>query len=417
MGKKDARIIYGGNEIARLEKSLPDPETGEVYTKLRTKLNGHFTQKKNKHLARYLFLKMRLQVGETISAYAARLREKAKECEFDERILEHIIETTDNKKLIERATSKTLDLTRFLTEASQTEDIVRQIQDMGTEQVDHAGRVQSVPAISGSQHQMKPWKCGCELLGAPVKGKDCPAFGTKCNKCHKWNHFAVLCKSQSNRCRKQNPDKGKVKRRIKKTPGAEESTSSDDEFCGQAAEHLSQAKKVKQIGGLGTTSRCVKVRLNDVDVQMEADSGADVNHMDEHQFKAFVHRPSDKPVLQPSNVKLYTLQHKLDVKGEFRSTIRNDTCGRLVTFVVVFGRTKSPPLIGKETLIGLGMLRIQPNGSLAELNSLRISGDGCAASILLRTLECRKWKTLLQNTVTCLRALERWKTRSVERRF
>ena len=385
MGKKDARIIYGGNEIARLEKSLPDPETGEVYTKLRTKLNGHFTQKKNKHLARYLFLKMRLQVGETISAYAARLREKAKECEFDERIVEHIIETTDNKKLIERATSKTLDLTRFLTEASQTEDIVRQIQDMGTEQVDHAGRVQSVPAISGSQHQMKPWKCGfCGLIGAHVKGKDCPAFGKKCNKCHKWNHF-VVCKFQSNRFRKQKPGKGKVKRRIKKTTEAGESTSSDDEFFGQAAEHLSQAKKVKQIGGVGTTSRCVKVKLNDVDVQMEADSGADVNIMDEHQFKAFVHRSSDKPVLQPSNVKLYTLQHKLDVKGEFRATIRNDTCGRRVTFVVVFGRIKSPPLIGKETLIGLGMLKIQPNGSLAEPNSLGISSDGCAANTVKDT--------------------------------
>ena len=36
--KKDAMIIYGGNEIARLEKSLPDPETGDVYTKLRAKL-------------------------------------------------------------------------------------------------------------------------------------------------------------------------------------------------------------------------------------------------------------------------------------------------------------------------------------------------------------------------------------------
>ena len=142
-------------------------------------------------------------MGETISAYAARLREKAKECEFgdtlDERILEHIIQTIDNKKLIERAISKTWDLTRFLTEASQTEDIARQIQDMGTEQVDHAGRVQSVPAISRSQHQMKPWKCGfCGLLGAHVKGKDCPAFGKKCNKCRKWNHFVVACKSQSN---------------------------------------------------------------------------------------------------------------------------------------------------------------------------------------------------------------------------
>ena len=54
--KKNAMIIYGGNEIARLEKSLPDPETGDAYTKLRTKLNGHFTPKKNKHHARYLFL-------------------------------------------------------------------------------------------------------------------------------------------------------------------------------------------------------------------------------------------------------------------------------------------------------------------------------------------------------------------------
>ena len=55
MDKKDAMIIYGGNEIARLEKSLPDPGVGDVYTKLRTKLNGHFIPKKNKHHARYLF--------------------------------------------------------------------------------------------------------------------------------------------------------------------------------------------------------------------------------------------------------------------------------------------------------------------------------------------------------------------------
>ena len=112
--KKDAIIIYGGKEIARLEKSLPDPETADVYLKLRTKLNDHFTPKKNKHHARYLFLKMRPHVGETTSAYAARLREKAKECEFgatfDERILEHIIQTIDNKKLIEKAISKTWDL-------------------------------------------------------------------------------------------------------------------------------------------------------------------------------------------------------------------------------------------------------------------------------------------------------------------
>ena len=136
---------------------------------------------------------------------------------------------------------------------------------------------------------------------------------------------------------------------------------------------------------MSTTSRCVKVKLNDVDVQMEADSGADVNIMDGHQFKALVHRSRVKPALQPSNVKLYTLQHKLGRKGEFCETIRNDTCGRLVTFVVVFGRIKSPLLIGKETLFGLGMLKIQPNSSLAEPNSLGTSSEGCVANTVKDT--------------------------------
>ena len=95
--------------------------------------------------------------------------------------------------------------------------------------------------------------------------------------------------------------------------------------------------------GVSTTSRCVKVNLNDVDVQMQADSGADVINMDEDQFKAFVHRSSVKPVPEPSNVKLYALQHSLDVKGDLHATIRNDTRGRLVTFVVVLDITKSHP--------------------------------------------------------------------------
>ena len=176
-----------------------------------------------------------------------------------------------------------------------------------------------------------------------------------------------------------------VRRRIKKTTEEGESKSSDDEFFRQAAAHLLKAKKVKQIGGVSTSSRCVKVKLNHVDVQMEADSGADVNNMDEHQFKALVHRSSVKPAPQTSNVKLYTLQHKLDVKREFRGTIRNDTCGRLVTFVVVIGRIKSHPLIGKETLLGLGMLKIQPNGTLAEPNSLGTSSEGCVANTVKDT--------------------------------
>ena len=190
------------------------------------------------------------------------------------------------------------------------------------------------------------------------------------------NRFSSACKSERTRSHKfrgQKRSNVKNNRRIKKTTEDVESTSSDAGFFGQAVEHLKQAKKIIVIGKNGDNYRTVMVRLNDVDVLMEADSGADINIMDEHQSEVFSHRTHDEPILANSYVKLRTLQHKLEVKGEFQTVIRNETCGEPTKFVVVPGRIQSPPLISKETLIALGMLKIQPDGSFAEPNDLAIS--------------------------------------------
>ena len=65
--KVDALIIYGGPEIARLEKSLPDPQgEDDKYTKLKSKLNDYFLPKKNKHYARYKFLSTKPQQSESV---------------------------------------------------------------------------------------------------------------------------------------------------------------------------------------------------------------------------------------------------------------------------------------------------------------------------------------------------------------
>ena len=67
-------------------------------------------------------------------AYASRLREKANDCEFegnsDERILEHLIQTTNNRVLIQKAINKKWNLSQFLTEAAQMEDTSLQVRDM-----------------------------------------------------------------------------------------------------------------------------------------------------------------------------------------------------------------------------------------------------------------------------------------------
>ena len=147
--RKDALIIYGGKEIARIEKSLPDPADpdGDMndYEKLRKKLNDYFSPKRNKHYARYMFLKLRPLAGEATVSYAARLREKVYECEFgntfDDRILEHLIQTIENQQLIQRCISKGWELAQFLLEAGQTEDTSLQVHDMKEPQGRYIARV------------------------------------------------------------------------------------------------------------------------------------------------------------------------------------------------------------------------------------------------------------------------------------
>jgi len=99
-------IIYGGREKARLAKNLPDPDgTDDAYHKLRDKLTEYFAPRKNKHYARYIFLKMRPLENETTVSYAARLREMERDCDFQnegDTILEHIIQTTENKSLVKK---------------------------------------------------------------------------------------------------------------------------------------------------------------------------------------------------------------------------------------------------------------------------------------------------------------------------
>ena len=71
--RKYALIIYVGTEIAMLEKKIPynDPDRNlDDYEKL----NDYFVPKINKYYDRYMFLESRPEAGETIVAYAIRLR-------------------------------------------------------------------------------------------------------------------------------------------------------------------------------------------------------------------------------------------------------------------------------------------------------------------------------------------------------
>ena len=141
---KDAMLIYGGVEIRRLEKSLQDPKEGDVYVKLRIKLNNYFSPRKNVHYARYLFLKTKQFAGENTVSYAARLREKALKCDFhdiDERILEHIIQTTTNAELVRQVLHKQWTLQQTLAEMQLMENTSEQVKAMGQHETQDVAKI------------------------------------------------------------------------------------------------------------------------------------------------------------------------------------------------------------------------------------------------------------------------------------
>ena len=124
----------------------------------------------------------------------------------------------------------------------------------------------------------------------------------------------------------------------------------------------------KDINKTNVYNNLIPVHLDDVMLKIEPDSGAEVNLMDEHQYDAFQHRTKTELELLPSKVKLKTLQGKLDVKAEFKATLRNKTKGMKTKFIVVKGRLDSPPLLSRSTLLDMGMIKIQPDGAFADKN-------------------------------------------------
>ena len=199
--KRDAMFIYGSAEIRRLEKSLQDRKEDDVYSKLKAKLNDYYAPKKNVHYARYLFLKMRPHDDESIVSYAARLLEKAINCDFhdyDERILEHIIQTTDNTVLVRKVLNKKWTLQQTLAELQALEDTSTRVKAMGQHSSNDVAKISKKrkERKKSSQYE-KTGNLTCKYCDTthPRKKEMCPAYGKFCGNCGKPNQFEAVCLS------------------------------------------------------------------------------------------------------------------------------------------------------------------------------------------------------------------------------
>ena len=80
--KKAALMVYGGESLRKSHNNLPDPSSGDVFVKAKTKKTKYFSPKKNIDYLIYQFSEIVQGDNEPFITFVNRLREVEKHCEF-----------------------------------------------------------------------------------------------------------------------------------------------------------------------------------------------------------------------------------------------------------------------------------------------------------------------------------------------
>ena len=79
---------------------------------------------------------------------------------------------------------------------------------------------------------------------------------------------------------------------------------------------------VKRIKKTYSLEKTVPLMINGISIRAEPDSGADVNVMDEYQFRAALHRSAEQMELKNSKIKLINKTEQRSYEGMINRTVR-----------------------------------------------------------------------------------------------
>lgn len=336
------------------------PWTGEVtdYAAAVDALNTYFVPQVNAAYARQTFHKVSQKQGETVQQFCTRLRQAAKDCDFqgdkDNQIRDAILSKCCSeyvrRKLLEEGPHLTL--ARALEVASQCERVEEQLAAMSMYSDKKEGETVSRIATNKGKY-IKPkdkrknsdvskmerqcYRCGySDHMGKDPK---CPARGQTCHKCNGKDHFSKMCRT-----------KGQKKHQLNMV----ENVQNDYAFI------------IKENDMPEILTFCV----GGIELKMLVDSGATSNIMGENvweKLKAQKIKCESYVPKERRNMYAYSSTQPLSVKGAFKCEIQIGDRTEEAEFIVINGNGE--PLLGKKTATKLGVLKIGEN--VATLTDIR----------------------------------------------
>jgi transposase InsO family protein len=186
----------------------------------------------------------------------------------------------------------------------------------------------------------------------PMKKELCPAWGKKCNKCDRFNHYESKCKGVSHyrkgkqrRSKQKNQPKPRVNQ-LKEDSGTSESDS-DYEWCNQVTSVDSQSAKPPK------NSKAVKCRMvvSGTPVHFLIDTGASVNMLPDK------YAPNK---LEPYQKTLKMWNQMEDVPlGTCRLKVVNPKNDKKYSIPFVVFKGEHQPILGYQTSLQLGLVTVE----------------------------------------------------------
>ena len=390
-GVKDAKqkrsllLHSAGIDGQEIFATLPDPGllmAGEtIYGKALRMLDAHFTPLVNIPFEWHVFCQMLQEESETVNQFVMRLRRQAENCMFEEQkeeqIWDQVVDKFWSRKL-------TLDQALSIARSSEAADIQAQKIESGNgSKVEPSGRINSV---SGERHG-RCYRCGNE--GHFARDKICPALEATCSKCHIKGHYADRCKTKPSKYRVPEAESSRKKGK----GGDPEAAKSAKKGKGRGRHQRSNKQRVDCVEdddeyAFPVFSECV-LSVDGGTVQLKAggaiikgvliDSGASCNVVDKDTWED-LRSQGIKCKSEKGTQKLlpYGSAEPLSTLGKFCTSVQLDDHAVEAEFVVIRGKRR--PLLGRETAVQLGVLKLGPQVNSID-TALRVKFKECFEGI------------------------------------